>query len=123
MNTNSECNDTAENDICFCPIKGVIETLSKKWALVIIGTISNHKRIRFNELMKNITGISPRTLSMRLKELEKAELIKRENFAEIPPRVEYTLTQDGIEVKDAMNPLMEWAHKKSIQSKAEKQIN
>ena len=120
MNTNSECSDTAENGICFCPIEGVIEILSKKWALVIIGTISNHKRIRFNELMKDLTGISPRTLSMRLKELEKAELIKRENFAEIPPRVEYTLTQDGIEVKDAMIPLMEWAHKKSIQSKAEK---
>ena len=116
MNTNSKCNNTAENGICFCPIEGVIEVLSKKWALVIIGTISNNKRIRFNELMKNLDGISPRTLSMRLKELEKAELIKRESFAEIPPRVEYTLTQDGIEVKDAMIPLMEWAHKKSIQS-------
>jgi DNA-binding HxlR family transcriptional regulator len=81
MNTNSECSTTAENGICFCPIEGVIEILSKKWALVIIGTISNHKRIRFNELMKSLTGISPRTLSMRLKELEKAELIKRENFA------------------------------------------
>ncbi|MFX0019045.1 MAG: winged helix-turn-helix transcriptional regulator [Promethearchaeota archaeon] len=120
MNTNSECSNTEQNGICFCPIEGVIEVLSKKWALVIIGTISNHKRIRFNELIKDLTGISPRTLSMRLKELEKAELIKRESFPEIPPRVEYTLTQDGIEVKDAMIPLMEWAHKKSIQSEAEK---
>lgn len=116
MNTNSKCNNTEENGICFCPIEGVIEVLSKKWALVIIGTISNNKRIRFNELMKSLDGISPRTLSIRLKELEKAGLIKRENFAEIPPRVEYTLTQDGIEVKDAMIPLMEWAHKKSIRS-------
>jgi DNA-binding HxlR family transcriptional regulator len=120
MNSNSECSPTEEDGICFCPIEGVIETLSKKWALVIIGTINNNKRIRFNELMNNLTGISPRTLSMRLKELEKAELIKRENFAEIPPRVEYTLTQDGIEVKNAMLPLMEWAHKKLMQSKAEK---
>ncbi len=70
--------------------------------------------------MKNLIRISPRTLSMRLKELEKAELIKRESFAEIPPRVEYTLTQDGREVRDAMIPLMEWAHKKSIETKAEK---
>ena len=83
----------------------------------MIGTISNHKRIRFNELMKNIIGISPRTLSIRLKELEEAELIKRENFAEIPPRVEYTLTQDGREVRDAMIPLMEWAYNKSKQTK------
>ncbi|MFX1406091.1 MAG: winged helix-turn-helix transcriptional regulator [Promethearchaeota archaeon] len=88
--------------------------MSKKWALVIIGTISNHKRIRFNELINELHGISPRTLSIRLKELENAELIKRENFAEIPPRVEYTLTQDGMEVRDAMRPLMKWAHKKQI---------
>jgi DNA-binding HxlR family transcriptional regulator len=44
-------------------------------------------------------------------------LIKREVFAEIPPRVEYSLTQDGIEVRNAMLPLMEWAYKKNIQEK------
>ncbi len=65
--------------------------------------------------MKELNGISPKTLSDRLKELTKAELIKREMYAEIPPRVEYTLTQDGIEVRDAMLPLMEWAYKKSVQ--------
>ena len=82
---------------------------------MIIGTISNHKKIRFNNLMKELNGISPKTLSDRLKELAEAGLIKRELFAEIPPRVEYTLTQDGIEVRDAMLPLMEWAYKKSNQ--------
>lgn len=65
--------------------------------------------------MKELTGISPKTLTDRLKELTEAGLIKREIFTEIPPRVEYTLTQDGIEVRDAMLPLMEWAYKKSIQ--------
>jgi DNA-binding HxlR family transcriptional regulator len=48
-------------------------------------------------------------LADRLKEQEKAGLIKREVFAEIPPRVEYFLTQDGIEVRNTMLPLMEWA--------------
>jgi len=67
--------------------------------------------------MKELIGISPKTLADRLKELTKAGLIKRENFAEIPPRVEYTLTQDGVEVRDAMLPLMEWAYKKSFQGK------
>ena len=52
-----------------------------------------------------------------MKELEAAELIKREAFPEIPPRVEYNLTQDGIEVRDAMMPLMEWAYKKNIKKK------
>jgi DNA-binding HxlR family transcriptional regulator len=65
--------------------------------------------------MKELNGISPKSLSDRLKELTEAGLINREIFAEIPPRVEYTLTQDGIEVRDAMLPLMEWAYKKSIQ--------
>jgi DNA-binding HxlR family transcriptional regulator len=64
--------------------------------------------------MKELTGISPKTLSDRLKELTESGLLKREIFTEIPPRVEYSLTQDGIEVRDAMLPLMEWAYKKSI---------
>ncbi|MFX1428329.1 MAG: winged helix-turn-helix transcriptional regulator [Promethearchaeota archaeon] len=88
--------------------------MSKKWALLIIGTISNFTKLRFNDLLKNINGISPKTLSDRLKELNEAGLIKREFFNEIPPKVEYSLTQDGVEVRDAMMPLLEWAYKKSI---------
>jgi DNA-binding HxlR family transcriptional regulator len=80
---------------------------------VIIGTISNYEKLRFNELLNSIKGISPKALSDRLKELSEAGLIKRELFPEIPPKVEYSLTQDGVEVRDAMIPLMEWAHKKS----------
>ena len=83
---------------------------------MIIGTISNFNKLRFNELLKNIKSISPKTLSDRLKELNEAGLIKREAFLEIPPKVEYSLTQDGIEVRDAMIPLMEWAHKKSLKN-------
>ena len=83
---------------------------------MIIGTISNFDRLRFNELLNNINNISPKTLSDRLKELNKAGLIKREVFPEIPPKVEYSLTQDGVEVRDAMIPLMEWAYKKSLQN-------
>jgi len=64
--------------------------------------------------MKNLNGISPKTLTDRLKELKKSGLINREIFAEIPPRVEYSLTQDGIELRDLMIPLMEWASNKKI---------
>jgi len=60
--------------------------------------IGNYETIRFNKIMKNLNSISPKTLTDRLKELEKAGLIKREIFAEIPPRVEYSLTLDGIEL-------------------------
>ncbi len=83
---------------------------------MIIGTISNYDKLRFNELLKDIKGISPKALSDRLKKLNEAGLIKRELFPEIPPKVEYSLTQDGIEVRDAMIPLMKWAHNKSLQN-------
>lgn len=49
-----------------------------------------------------------------MKELENAGIINRQAYAEIPPRVEYSLTQDGMEVRDAMKPLMEWAYKKEL---------
>ena len=113
--TNGSCSgDIGENGICFCPVEGIINVLSKKWALVIIGTISNHGKIRFNKILKSLEGISPKTLADRLKELEKAGILKRDAFPEIPPRVEYSLTQDGIEARNAIIPLMEWAHKKSL---------
>ncbi|MFX0080940.1 MAG: winged helix-turn-helix transcriptional regulator [Candidatus Hodarchaeota archaeon] len=114
--TEINCENTEELEFCFCPVEGIINIISKKWALAIIGTISNFKKIRFNEILKNIKGISPKSLSDRLKELNKADLIKREIYPEIPPKVEYSLTQDGIEVRKAMMPLMEWAHKKSLQN-------
>ncbi|MFQ5712270.1 MAG: winged helix-turn-helix transcriptional regulator [Candidatus Geothermarchaeales archaeon] len=101
--------DRQAEDICLCPLEGVIDTISKKWALQIIAVIGNYQRLRFNEIMRRLGGISPKTLADRLKELEKAGLIKREAFAEIPPRVEYSLTNSGLELRNAMMPLMKWA--------------
>jgi DNA-binding HxlR family transcriptional regulator len=100
--------DIGETDFCLCPVTGVIETLSKKWALLIIGMIGNHEILRYNEIMKKLDGIGPKTLSDRLKELEKEGLIKREFFSEIPPRVEYSLTDDGMDLRNAILPLMKW---------------
>jgi len=58
--------------------------------------------------MEVLPGISPKTLSDTLKELEAEGLIRRESFAEIPPRVEYSLTKDGIDLRDAILPLLSW---------------
>ena len=98
--------------ICFCPLKGIIDIISKKWSLLIINTIGNHGRLRFNKLMEELNGISPKTLSDTLKRLEAENLIKRESFNEIPPRVEYTLTKDGAELRKAIIPLLRWAAKR-----------
>lgn len=95
--------------LCFCPLEGVIDVISKKWALLIVNALGNRERLRFNDLMKELGGISPKTLSDTLKELQVEGLIKRESFAEIPPRVEYSLTHDGTELRKAIIPLLKWA--------------
>lgn len=95
--------------VCVCSIEGIMGIISKKWALLIIMIMGNFGRLRYSELEQKMSGISPKTLSDRLKELESAGLIKRETFAEIPPRVEYTLTHEGLELREALEPLITWA--------------
>jgi DNA-binding HxlR family transcriptional regulator len=95
--------------VCLCSIEGIMGIISKKWALLIITTIGNHGTLRYGELEERMGGISPKTLSDRLKELEKAGLIRRKTFSEIPPRVEYSLTKDGLDLRNALIPVMKWA--------------
>jgi DNA-binding HxlR family transcriptional regulator len=77
--------------------------------LLIINEIGNHKRIRYNDLMREIQGMSPKTLADTLKELVRYNLVKRESFNEIPPRVDYALTKDGEELREAIMPILRWA--------------
>jgi DNA-binding HxlR family transcriptional regulator len=99
--------------ICFCPLEGVIDVISKKWALLIVNAIGNKGRLRFNDLIEELGGISPKTLSDTLKDLQAEGLINRKSFAEIPPRVEYSLTKDGIELRISIIPLLRWAAARS----------
>ena len=95
--------------ICLCPLDGIIDIISKKWALLVINEIGNHQRLRYNFLMKELQKIIPKTLADILKELERYNLIKRESFNEIPPLVDYTLTSDGEGLRKAIIPLLQWA--------------
>jgi len=98
--------------LCLCPLEGVIDTISKKWALLIIHVLGNTSRVRFSELMKELDGISPKTLTDTLAVLQKEGFVGREAFSEIPPRVEYYLTDDGKELWDAILPLLQWTMKR-----------
>jgi DNA-binding HxlR family transcriptional regulator len=100
--------------ICLCPLEGVIHRLSKKWAMLVISTIGNHGSIRFNELMEHHNGLSPKTLADLLKDLQEQGLIRRESFNEVPPRVEYSLTEEGNRLRIALLPLLEWADNSKI---------
>ncbi len=94
--------------VCLCPLRGVIDVIGKKWSLLVVNLIGNHGKLRTKEIMQEL-GISPRTLSDTVKGLEKLGLIRRESFNEIPPRVEYSLTRKGAELREAIVPLLEWA--------------
>jgi DNA-binding HxlR family transcriptional regulator len=98
--------------VCLCPLEGIINIIAKKWAILIISIIGHHEKIRFNDIMQRLDGISPRTLSDVLKDLQKENLISREAFSEIPPRVEYSLTDDGKKLCDAVLPLIRWAEER-----------
>jgi len=99
---------------CFCPLECFMGVISKKWAVLIINAIGVYGRLRFNRIMEHLYGISPRTLSDRLKELQAEGLIEREFFAEIPPRVEYSLTKDGVELRESIIPLLEWVVRRDV---------
>lgn len=96
-----------------CPVQGVIDVISKKWSLLIIAILGNYGKLRYSSIMEELKSISPKTLTDTLKELEKANIIRREAFNEIPPRVEYSLTEDGQKLGDAAVPLLRWAVERS----------
>lgn len=97
------------NIICLCPLEGIITTISKKWAIFIISILGYCGRLRFKDLMFNLESISSKSLTDLLKELQKEGLVQREAFSEIPPRVEYFLTEDGKQLCEAIIPLINWA--------------
>jgi len=78
-----------------CPVARTAELIGNKWTPLIIRDLVKGEK-RFSELERSLRGISPKTLSERLKKLEDANVVDRKCFAEVPPRVEYTLTPKGI---------------------------
>ncbi len=101
--------EESDNFLCICPLEGIIDIIGKKWAMLIINALGNHSRMRFNALEHELSGISPKTLSDTLRLLGDENLVGRESFAEIPPRVEYFLTDEGRELWKAIVPLLTWA--------------
>lgn len=78
-----------------CPVYKTAMVLDGKWTILIFRDLLNHKVVRFNELRRSLGSISPKTLTQRLTELEMEGFITRTVYAEVPPRVEYSLTEKG----------------------------
>lgn len=85
-----------------CPVCRTAEVIAGKWTLLVIRDLAGDSR-RFCELERSLEGISPRTLSLRLRTLEDEGIVERQTFPEVPPRVTYALTEKG----RALVPLIE----------------
>ncbi|SCX40909.1 winged helix-turn-helix transcriptional regulator [Lysinibacillus fusiformis] len=78
-----------------CPIAKTLDVIGTKWTFLIIRDLLIEGTMRFSDLLKSMNGIGPKTLSLRLKTLEDHGILNKKVFPEVPPRVEYTLTDKG----------------------------
>lgn len=91
-----------------CPVRNIIADLADKWSILVILTLVEGPQ-RFTVVRKRVEGISQRMLTTTLRKLERDGYVKREIFAEVPPRVEYSLTPLGQSVLTPIKELVEWA--------------
>jgi len=89
-------------------IRRILDRIGSKWALLVVATLDT-ERMRFTELQHRIPGVSQRMLSLTLRNLERDGLVSRTAYAEVPPRVEYALTDVGRTLIDPAVRLAEWA--------------
>lgn len=95
--------------ISTCPVRNIISRFSGKWSMLILCVLSENEATRFNEIGKAIPDISPKVLTDTLKNLESDGLISRKLYAEIPPKVEYSLTELGKSLIPHIENLIGWA--------------
>jgi len=93
-----------------CPVLKTADIIPGKWTLLILRDLSDGVN-RFSALERSLAGISPKTLSERLKALEKAGIVTRRSFAEVPPRVEYNLTDMGRDLIPLIEHMREYGTK------------
>lgn len=92
-----------------CPVRNVVARFGNKWALLVILVLSESESIRYNELGRKIPDISSRILANTLRTLEADGLVSRTYYQEVPPRVEYALTETGRSLVPIIQQLTEWA--------------
>ncbi len=106
-------NRTTIQDTLFpgCPIRNVLARISDKWSMLVIYTLdkSSKESLRFKELQREIPDISQKMLTVTLRTLEEDGYITRTIYPEVPPRVEYALTQRAKSLIPHINALLEWA--------------
>lgn len=92
---------------CSCPLGKAMSALGSKWKPIIVMVVNN-RTLRFGEIAARISAISRKVLTDQLREMETDHLLTRQEFKEIPPRVEYKLTEKGLALLPILNLLEEW---------------
>lgn len=91
-----------------CPIRDVLSRLSSKWGMLVLVTLKANEVMRFNDIQRSIGDISQRMLTVTLRTLETDGLVVRKVYPEVPPRVEYRLTEMGYSLMPYLEGLIEW---------------
>ncbi len=94
-----------------CPVARTATLIGTRWTIVILRDLFMAETVRYQDFLKSLAGISPNTLSDRLKMLEKVGIIKRRIYQEHPPRAEYLLTKKGRELAPVLMAIRDWGEK------------
>lgn len=92
-----------------CPVRNILSRVGDKWSMLVLLTLHANGVMRFNEIHRSLGDISHRMLTVTLRTLEADGLVCREVYAEVPPRVEYRLTERGLSLLPHIFGLVEWA--------------
>lgn len=92
-----------------CPIRNILSRISDKWSILVIFTLEQTAVMRFGELQRAIPDISQKMLTVTLRTLEQDGIVNRRAYAQIPPKVEYSLTSRGQSLLPRLNALIDWA--------------
>ena len=92
-----------------CPVEVTMGLIGDKWKVLIVRDLLTGTK-RFGELKKSVTGITQKVLTSHLRDMEASGLVKRKVYAEVPPRVEYSLTKTGLSLKPILDSMVKWGN-------------
>ena len=110
MEDNKKIADTSSGDLPACPVETTLTLISDKWKVLILCDLIPGTK-RFGELKKSIGSVSQKVLTSQLRQMEASGLLSRKVYAEVPPRVEYTLTELGYSLKPILDAMWDWGEK------------
>lgn len=108
-------------DLPPCPVETTLTLISDKWKVLILRDLLLHGTMRFGELKKSIGHVTQKVLTAQLRDMEAKGLLTRKVYAEVPPRVEYTLTETGYSLKPILDSMVDWGTNYKQQNAAQEE--